>query len=629
MIRKTVGGPKRFRPLTREEMENKIMDLEKRVARGGGRGGGSVSGGPSIASQARSISGARDALTNIAGRQGINVNSGGPETNGGGNGEGGGDGGLSKIAQLMEEINGLRSALDVSEGNCELQKEEVARLRKRNSDLAADVEEINFLKMQVRDVEASKIDLLEEMTLVQRKMTEVAEENAVLKTNSHTELEQAQAELDALQMHCEKLLTQNASLLKKLGEMEEELDNAHHSSGMANVASKQAYAGSSAAAAQAQELEKKLARANDKLKQSEQLIVSLQQDNSQILNLKSQLREKNNQIKEQSKALADYGSRDNSISPVRGVGVIGGAIGGGGSPNYTGTGPNSGPTKGRPGPLSLSTESAGGFLSSSLDKDQSEVASQLKSKLKDTEAENARLGQALTAAQRKLDLLQKTSPQKHGAEAAAGDDEDGPVSPRDKDMSKIKGLQKKLREANDEIDHLNGIIDGHQAKEDERAALQSNLKQTELALKVALEDLAASKKALKKEKRKSSGSTSPRSGRSSPNPATKATDDGGYATIPQAAAKIHEVVSLLFKHYFTILEVALDEDNVKKLTRRAPVPRVLATAAENALQLIVTMKEPEEDQEMEKMAYHVYQALTSDLATLVTLVGDVSAAEMK
>ena len=106
--------------------------------------------------------------------------------------------------------------------------------------------------MQVRDVEASKIDLLEEMTLVQRKMTEVAEENAVLKTNSHTELEQAQAELDALQMHCEKLLTQNASLLKKLGEMEEELDNAHHSSGMANVASKQAYAGSSAAAAQAQ-----------------------------------------------------------------------------------------------------------------------------------------------------------------------------------------------------------------------------------------------------------------------------------------------------------------------------------------------------------------------------------------
>ena len=130
VIRKTVGGPKRFRPLTRERDGKQDHGFGEACCERRRKRGGSVSGGPSIASQARSISGARDALTNIAGRQGINVNSGGPETNGGGNGEGGGDGGLSKIAQLMEEINGLRSALDVSEGNCELQKEEVARLRK-------------------------------------------------------------------------------------------------------------------------------------------------------------------------------------------------------------------------------------------------------------------------------------------------------------------------------------------------------------------------------------------------------------------------------------------------------------------------------------------------------------------
>ena len=395
IIRKTVGGPKRFRPLTREEMENKIIDLEKRIAKGG-RGGGSVSGGPSVASQARSISGARDALTNIANRQGINVNSKDSEPHGGGENEAV-EGGLSKIAQLMEEINGLKSAVDVSEGNCELQKEEVARLRKRNSDLAADVEELNFLRMQIRDVEASKADLLEEMTLVQRRMTEIAEENAVLKTNSHTELEQSQAELDALQMHCEKLLTQNASLLKKLGDMEEELDAAHHQSGLASVASKQANAGSSAAAQHAQELEKKLARTTEKLKQSEQLIASLQQDNSQIMNLKSQLREKNNQIKDQVKQLSELSSRESSISPARGVLRNG-------SPASTGAG-----ALGRPGPLSLSIDSSEGGGNFPVVKDQSDVVAQLKGKLKDTEAENVRLGQALAAAQRRLDLQSTSS----------------------------------------------------------------------------------------------------------------------------------------------------------------------------------------------------------------------------
>ena len=392
IIRKTVGGPKRFRPLTREEMENKIIDLEKRVAKGAGRGAGNVSAGPSVSSQARSISGARDALANIAGRRGINVNSDGPEpeSNGGAQGEAS-DGGLSKVAQLMEEINGLRSALDVSAGNCELQKEEVARLRKRNSDLAADCEELNFLRMQIRDMEASKADQLDEMALVQRKMAEIAEENGVLKTNSHTELEQAQAELDALQTHCEKLLAQNASLLKKLGDMEEELDAAHHQSGMASMVSKQATAGSSAAAQHAQELEKKLTRATDKLKQSELLIASLQSDNAQIMNLKSQLREKNNQIKEQAKQLSELSSRENSISPLRGVV-------GNGSPSSLGPS-----AKGRPGPLSLSTDSAGGGAFAAI-KDQNDVITQLKSKLKDTEAENERLGQALTAAQRRLEL---------------------------------------------------------------------------------------------------------------------------------------------------------------------------------------------------------------------------------
>lgn len=369
VIRKTVGGPKRFRPQTREEMENRILELEKKSSQRGGGRGGSVSGGPSIASQARSIAGARDALTSIAGRQGINLGGiaegkGGPESDTMKRDD---SASLSKIAQLMEEINGLRSALDVSEGNCELQKEEVARLRKRNSDLAAEAEEVSYYKTQCNEVENSKEDLLEEMAMVQRKLAEIVEENNILKTNSNTELEMANAELDALQTHCEKLLHQNASLLKKLGDLEEELDEAHHQSGLASVMSKQAVTGSAQSALMAAETEKKMVRLQDKLKQSELLIASLQTDNQQIMQLKSQMREKNNVIKSQSKKLSELASsRETSRSPTR---------------TGTNTANANADADGARGTLGTSiSEQAGPPLE--------EVVVQLKSKLKDTETES-------------------------------------------------------------------------------------------------------------------------------------------------------------------------------------------------------------------------------------------------
>ena len=604
VIRKTVGGPKRFRPQTREEMENRILELEKKVSRGG-KGGGSVSGGPSIASQARSIAGARDALTSIAGKQGINLGGiaedNGPESETMKRDD---SSSLSKIAQLMEEINGLRSALDVSEGNCELQKEEVARLRKSNSDLAAEAEEVSYYKTQCNEVESGKESILEEMVIIQRKMAEVVEENSILKTNSNTELEMVQAELDALQTHCEKLLNQNASLLKKLGDLEEELDEAHHQSGIASAMSQQAVSGSAQSAQQAAETEKKMARLQDKLKQSDILISSLQADNQQIMQLKSQLRERNNVIKSQSKKLGELGSsRENSRSPTRaGAAVV---------PD---TPDNTGPA-------------------------QTEIIAQLKSKLRDTEAENERLGNALTAASRRLNSPDRRANPNPGAAVASVGAEGGgapPGSPRDKDLSKIKGLQLKLKEAEDEIEHLNGEVnrqkqenaDFAQASDEEKEMLRGALADADAALQHAEQELSEVNKALRKEKKKVSALQEEVDGEEDGKGKGKGKDDDendAFYAVEEVTQSVLETYRTVLDHYTSVMEASLSDSKLfRKVISKAPLPLSFLSDVEASLSQIVNQKQPDE----EETGYHdMNVGCEKGLVALRGLLGDIQKAD--
>jgi hypothetical protein len=321
IIRKTIGGPKRFRPLSREEMENKILDYERRLNRVA-KGVGGVDGGKSVASQAKSISAAKDALTSIATRPDGGSRA-APSSAKGATSASGGDG-LAKIAQLMEEINGLRNALDVAQGATELQKEEVTRLRQRNADLAADDEEVKFMSAQYKEAIAARAHAEEEYIAISQRLAASEEEAALLRSGTSVELEQATLQLDSLQSHCEKLLKQNSSLLHRLADMETELDAAHEASAGAHTASKVAASSSEATQALIRDHEKKIARLNDKLRVSEGLISELQADNSQIAALREQLRGKNIAIKELTKHVeqltAAAGAGAGAASPHRGAG---------------------------------------------------------------------------------------------------------------------------------------------------------------------------------------------------------------------------------------------------------------------------------------------------------------------
>lgn len=311
---KMTAGPKRFRPLTREELENKVIALEK-TAGVNKTVKVSNSSNNSVTSNTRNaIVSTRNTLTNMKNKakpmDTVNENSNNNSNNKGPDS-------LVQTAHLMEQINELKSALDVCQGGMEAQQNHNITLRQRNKQLVSEIEHTSIVEAENRDLRENEVHLKEELEHCQVRIGELTEQNNQLTANSSIELETTHAEMHSLQTHCEKLLKQNANLLEKLGDMELELEEAMTTTNAANEGASLATKDHAAKAQHVIDLEKKLVRALEKLKMSDQLIKDLQNDNGQILVMKESLREKNVEIKELKKIISDL--RD--TSPVRGRSV--------------------------------------------------------------------------------------------------------------------------------------------------------------------------------------------------------------------------------------------------------------------------------------------------------------------
>ena len=334
VIRKTIAGPKRFRPLTREELENKVIDMEKKLAvKKAPSVAGSVAGGletKSVAASEKSGASRRskrdeskeegDAAEEEEQRSAVgggNSRSGGGGGGGGGTGAGGNVGSerdTGRIVQLMEEVEALRLSLDVSEGAVELQKEEVSRLRERNAQLVAGEEESDFATRQYREMRAAYEAMAEDLEACTRRLAEATEENMMLRGEADVASEQQTMELETLHDQCERLLGHNATLLVRLGEMEIEVDAAFADRAKAGNVSASAEAGEQAKTQALVAAEKRLLKVRDQLKQAEARVAELTSENQQIALLTNTLREKNVMIRDLNRKLDD---RTASPSPDR------------------------------------------------------------------------------------------------------------------------------------------------------------------------------------------------------------------------------------------------------------------------------------------------------------------------
>jgi hypothetical protein len=285
VIRKTISGPKRYRPLTREELELQIIELEKKV-KVKSSAVGSVkepSSGPPVAS---SSANKKTSGGSVAHREESK-----DDTQY-----------LSKISELQDSLYESQQGCDRRDVTISQLKEEISRLRSVNSQLLVVEEERETIERQYNDLTMRYERVVEELEEALHQVGLHQEEAFQIKSECELELENHLIEIDTLREQYEKSLKQNTQLLKNMAELEnlfgrnQRLPLEPSALSSSSVAESKSTGGASAG------LQEKLKAANNKIAQLEnQLKLSISSSNetaTEILSLKSTLREKNNVIRD-------------------------------------------------------------------------------------------------------------------------------------------------------------------------------------------------------------------------------------------------------------------------------------------------------------------------------------------
>jgi hypothetical protein len=231
VIGKTISGPKRFRPLIREELENTITDLERKLelerkmrakmtasataatsaaTGGGGGGGGSGTKQTPTKGVKNSASGGGGAHT-------------GTGSNGGAEKRAVSEEDLHKmidISDLQDQIRGLNQDISSRDEIISKQKEEMARIRASNAALHSLEEEVDSLDRSYKELALVHRRTIEDLEESVHQVSAGQEERFQLQAEAEQEAEQAQLESENLREQCQKGLKQNAQLLRLMASLE-------------------------------------------------------------------------------------------------------------------------------------------------------------------------------------------------------------------------------------------------------------------------------------------------------------------------------------------------------------------------------------------------------------------------
>jgi hypothetical protein len=287
IIRKTLAGPKRFRPLSREELENKIFELEKKLSKKGSSGNNGTLGASgnnvNASFDAKSEGVAQPKRTSGYGNEHVNSEK---------------VDDVGKFITLVEEIDDLRRTIRAKDSVLDSQKEEIIRLRSRNAQLVVIEEEADYQEKQYAELKIYNDSVLVTLDDTTKKLADALEVSIRMKADTVLENEARFAEIDALQKQNEKYMRQHAQLLSSIAALEVEREqhstnvhqNRQHTSAVElTVTEKDTII---------KQLEDKLARMEERLRISEKKCAQLSSDLLQVDALKEQLREKSIAYKE-------------------------------------------------------------------------------------------------------------------------------------------------------------------------------------------------------------------------------------------------------------------------------------------------------------------------------------------
>lgn len=274
IIRKTLGGPKRFRPLTREEMELKISDLEKKIKRNN-ISTTFLNDKTSDTNIAQVSSKVTQNITKDIRDNTINSDY------------------LVKIDDLSQEVTSLKISLNNSNNLIEKYKEEIIRLRKRNSELCVSEEQTDYQE-KIYNEQKEKYQLLsKELIETTNNLAIHIQELMQLRAKSDFDIELLELDKETLQEKYEQLLNQNTVLLKKLATYEIELESHNNSNQNNQFQLNQNELSNEKLMNIINNLNNKIIKLNEKILLNENQICQLTNEKNKIPLLMDTLREKN------------------------------------------------------------------------------------------------------------------------------------------------------------------------------------------------------------------------------------------------------------------------------------------------------------------------------------------------
>ncbi len=218
-------------------------------------------------------------------------------------GTGTSDADLNTLAKLGEEVHNLRILLDAKDATIEQQKEDISRLRARNSELRTQESDLAQQEREEQSLQLQCIQLKDDLEMTTQRLLKCEEENKQMGASRMIELEECQAKLEGVEIQHEKLLKSNGSLLKKLADVERELEDSVEKLTRVGALKEREAVGVESKDRRIGELDAKIDRMDEKRKALEQQIADMHKEIGQYKGQGEKLREANIRIRELEKAL--------------------------------------------------------------------------------------------------------------------------------------------------------------------------------------------------------------------------------------------------------------------------------------------------------------------------------------
>ena len=217
IIKKTLGGPKRFRPKTREELQNELIKMEKTYKRravlknntntrlGNSNGGSSSAPDSKLKLPLPPAADSGPASPVISPRESGGVLQG-------------------QVSELLDEVESLKVALRSRDTNLTSRIEEMDRLRSENRELRRIEEKLIHKERKHRDMKETNRSLLNENEKLKEEFELERAEAIQLKANLNITMDENKIEADSLRSAESKLYDELHAAKQREDELSYELE---------------------------------------------------------------------------------------------------------------------------------------------------------------------------------------------------------------------------------------------------------------------------------------------------------------------------------------------------------------------------------------------------------------------